>query len=128
MPTLIFIALGGSFGALSRYGLTNWFNRVVNSPFPWGTLVINLTGSFLIGFFFILFDRSVLPAPYRNLVSVGFLGAYTTFSTYSLETINLLREGQWRLASSNILVSNILGIVLVILGMYCAKLLLKTLR
>jgi len=128
MQHLLFIALGGSLGALARYGLSRWIQVNLNDIFPWGTLVVNLSGSFFIGFFFELFETSILPADLRSLVTIGFLGAYTTFSTYSLESVNLLREGEIRLFVTNILLSTILGLLLVAAGLYASRFLLKLVR
>jgi len=125
MQHLIYIALGGMTGALARYGFSRFVQLSVNQIFPWGTLFVNLSGSLVIGLFYELFDRAVIPSDLRSLITIGFLGAYTTFSTYSLETINLLREGEIRLCLTNVLLSNILGLLLVILGMYAAKLMLR---
>lgn len=126
MQHLILIALGGMTGALARYGLSRFVQLSVNQIFPWGTLFVNLSGSLAIGLFYELFDRAVIPSDLRSLITIGFLGAYTTFSTYSLETINLLREGEIRLCLINVILSNVLGLVLVVLGMYAAKLMLKS--
>lgn len=125
MQHLILIALGGMAGALARYGLSRFVQLSVNQIFPWGTMFVNLSGSLAIGLFYELFDRAVIPSDLRSLITIGFLGAYTTFSTYSLETINLLREGEIRLCLINVVLSNVLGLMLVVLGMYVAKLMLK---
>jgi fluoride exporter len=125
---LLYIALGGSLGALARYGLSKWVHLNVSTIFPWGTLAVNLTGSFMIGFFFELFETSVFPADLRSFVTVGFLGAYTTFSTYSLESVNLLREGQIKLFVANLLLSTVLGLLLVAAGLYASRFLLKAIR
>ncbi len=127
MQQILFIAVGGSVGALTRFWLSKYISQNVKVIFPWGTLIINLTGSFLIGFFFALFDKAVSPSQWRSLITIGFLGAYTTFSTYSLETLNLLKAGEFKLGLLNILASNLLGIILVFLGMESARVLLKTL-
>lgn len=125
MLQILFIALGGSLGAIARYIFSNIVYQHINDIFPWGTLVINLTGSFFIGVFFELFDKAILPTEMRSFITIGFLGAYTTFSTYSLETFNLLREGEISLASLNILGSNILSIILVVFGIYSSRILIK---
>jgi CrcB protein len=126
MQHLILIALGGMTGALARYGLSRFVQLSVNQIFPWGTLFVNLSGSLAIGVFFELFDRAMIPSDLRSFITIGFLGAYTTFSTYSLETINLLREGEIRLCLINVVLSNVLGLMLVVLGMYAAKLMFKS--
>lgn len=125
MQQILFIAIGGSLGAVARYGLSTFVYHTTSDIFPWGTLVINLTGSFLIGVFIELFDTAIIPSEWRSFITIGFLGAYTTFSTYTLETINLFRDGELRLAAVNVLANNILGIVLVVAGMYSSRLALK---
>lgn len=124
----LFIAIGGSAGALSRYGLSKLIHISLNTSFPVGTLIINLTGSFLIGFFFELFEQTVIDPSLRGLITIGFLGAFTTFSTYSIETINLLRDGEMKQAAANILISNIAGIALAVLGIYLCRVVLKFAR
>ncbi len=126
MRHLILIALGGMTGALARYGLSRLIQTSVNDFFPWGTMAVNLSGCLFIGLAFELFDRAMIPSDLRSFITIGFLGAFTTFSTYSLETINLLREGEIRLCLTNVLLSNILGLLLVVSGMYAAKLALKS--
>jgi fluoride exporter len=128
MKNALFIAAGGTFGALSRYYLSRFIHQISGSMFPWGTLLINLSGSFFIGFFFELFDSYVIPAPIRNFITVGFLGAYTTFSTYSLETVNLLREGEMKAGLINLIASNVLGIILVVAGIYTSRMILKLIK
>ena len=125
MQQVLLIAVGGSLGAVARYGLSTFVYHATTETFPWGTLVVNLTGSFLIGVFIELFDTSIIPSEWRSFITIGFLGAYTTFSTYSLETVNLLRDGELRLATFNVVGSNLLGIIFVVFGIYSSRLLLK---
>jgi len=128
MQHLLLIAIGGMAGALSRYALSKWIYRAVNDVFPWGTLAVNLSGSLLIGVLFELFEQTVIPTDLRSLVAIGFLGSYTTFSTYTLETVSLLREGELRLCLANVALSNVLGLMLVVMGMHGARLLIKAIR
>jgi len=72
-----------------------------------------------------LFDRAMIPSEWRSFITIGFLGAYTTFSTYTLESVNLLRDGELRLATVNILSSNVVGIISVVLGIYSSRLIFK---
>jgi fluoride exporter len=89
------IAGGGALGALARFWLSAEVYRLLGRGFPWGTLVVNVLGSFLIGVLFVLFlERSTAGPEVRSAVLVGFLGAFTTFSTFSLETLNLIEAGQ----------------------------------
>ena len=125
MQQILMIAAGGSLGAIARYGLSMVVYQGTSETFPWGTLVVNLTGSFLIGALVELFDAVIVPAGLRSLITIGVLGAFTTFSTYSLETINLFRDGEIRLAVINILVSNVAALVLVAIGIYSSRILMR---
>ncbi len=94
MWDLILVGAGGFVGANARFFLSNLFARCFGTAFPYGTFIINLSGSFILGFFLGLVSRSFLEDPaYRLLIATGFCGGYTTFSTYSYETLTLLREG-----------------------------------
>ncbi len=128
MKNIIFIAIGGSLGSVCRYIFSKYANSFTNSSFPLGTLLVNISGAFMLGFFFYLFQNKFINSNYKNFLTIGFLGAYTTFSTYSLESVNLLKGGQIKLGLINILTNNLLGILLVIVGFFCADLLLKLVR
>lgn len=128
MIKLITIALGGAIGALLRYSLSGLVHKIFEEGYPWGTLVVNLLGCFAIGFLWEYFMNS-LPSPeLRSLIFIGILGAFTTFSTFGLETLNLVRDGEWRLAMLNIVANNIGGLVFVFCGFVTARFLLKVLR
>ncbi|MCA9959248.1 MAG: fluoride efflux transporter CrcB [Chloroflexota bacterium] len=115
------IAVGGAVGALLRYAVSGLAYSVFGEGFPWGTLSVNLLGCFLIGLLWQIFEQTALSPQLRALIFVGGLGAFTTFSTYGLESVNLLRDGQVRLSLLNILGSNILGIGCVFLGVVVAR-------
>ena len=117
----ISIAVGGAAGALLRYLVSGWAYAWLGEGFPWGTLSVNLIGSFLIGFLWRLFDQIAIAPNTRTLIFVGGLGAFTTFSTYGLESFNLLRGGQVKLGLLNMLGSNVLGILFVFLGFVAAR-------
>ncbi|MCB9423304.1 MAG: fluoride efflux transporter CrcB [Ardenticatenaceae bacterium] len=117
----ISIAVGGAAGALLRYLVSGWAYALLGEGFPWGTLSVNLIGSFLIGFLWRLFDQVAISPNTRTLIFVGGLGAFTTFSTYGLESLNLLRSGQYKLGLLNVLGSNVLGILFVFLGFVAAR-------
>ncbi len=116
--TLVLVGLGGFFGAVARYVVDGWVLRVTGAGFPWGTLVINLSGSFLLGLLFALsVERGVLPAEIRAPVLIGFIGAYTTFSTLTLETWRLVEDGSYLAAVANLGGSTLLGMVAVVAGL-----------
>lgn len=125
MKNLIFIAVGGAIGALARYGISKYVNQSSIGGFPWGTLVVNFIGLFIIGFLFELFERTVVPSEIRSFLTIGFLGALTTFSTYGIETINLLRDGEYGLGLLNVVLSNVAGITLVVVGIIVARLVIR---
>ena len=115
---LVLIAIGGAAGAVSRYVLDEFVAERAPGAFPWGTLTINLSGSLLLGLLFALAtERGVLPASIRGPLMIGFLGAYTTFSTLMLESWRLWEDGAVGLALSNALGSVVLGLVAVFIGL-----------
>ncbi|MFI4934068.1 MAG: fluoride efflux transporter CrcB [Caulobacterales bacterium] len=108
MITYLWIAIGGALGSVARYGLSSLVAQWFGETFPWGTIIVNVTGSFVIGFFATLTgpDGRVLVAPdARQFVMIGVCGGYTTFSSFSLQTLNLVREGEIAYAGANIGVS-----------------------
>ncbi len=114
---LAFIAAGGAFGAVSRYGASLGIYTLLGRNFPYGTLFVNVTGSFLMGILSILLvERFNLGPEWRAAILVGFLGSFTTFSTFSIETLNLLEQGDVSRALLNMLVSLVLCLVAVLLG------------
>lgn len=125
---LFYIAFGGAIGALLRYAISGLPHRYFESIFPWGTLTVNLLGAFAIGFLWGAFERTTVSPSLKTFLFIGILGAFTTFSTYSLESINLLRDGEIKLALTNILVSNIGCIVLCFLGFASSKYLVNLFR
>ena len=94
MLQILAIAGGGALGSLARFWVSTGIYQLFGRSFPWGTLVVNVSGSFVMGFLFVLFLERLAAAPeWRAAVLVGFLGAYTTFSTFSIETLSLMEEG-----------------------------------
>ncbi len=120
--TYVFIAIFAIFGAFARYGQTLLVQGVLGRGFPFATLSINVLGSFLMGFlFFLTLERLSLPPSLRTGILSGGLGAYTTFSTFSLETLNLMEGGEWTRAALYVAASVLLSITAVILGAYLSR-------
>jgi CrcB protein len=106
MIRVLAIAGGGAVGAVLRYWVSSGTHALLGRGFPYGTLVVNVLGSFAIGFLFVLFlERMTLSGEWRAGILVGMLGAFTTFSTFSIETLNLLEEGAHLKASLNVALS-----------------------
>ena len=118
------IAAGGAIGALARYGMGGFVQQAFKTTsFPAGTLAVNLTGCLLIGFGGGLIEaRQFFTPELRAFIFIGFLGSFTTFSTFGLESFNLARDGQWLLAGANIGVSVIVGLAAVLAGSMLSKL------
>lgn len=117
MQKTIFIGLAGLVGTLLRYWLSGLVARQYGETFPWGTLVVNLIGSFMAGAMYYLAEERFLISPtLRSVILIGFLGGLTTFSSYGLQTFTLLRDGEIGLATLNMAVSNVLGVLLVWMG------------
>jgi CrcB protein len=117
MP-LFLIGLGGFAGAVARYLVDGFVADRTGGGFPWGTLVINVTGSFVLGLLFAMSqERAILPAEIRGPLMIGFLGAYTTFSTFMLESWRLVEAGDWALVAANLGGSVVLGLVAVVAGL-----------
>lgn len=121
MGRLLLIALGGALGALLRFGVSGLAFRVAGDGFPWGTLVVNLIGCLAIGILWAAFERAPLPAEWAAFVFVGLLGAFTTYSTFALESMNLLRDGETFFAIANVVGSTVGGILLAFGGLFAAR-------
>ncbi len=117
MP-LILIGLGGFAGSISRYLVDGFVAERTAGGFPWGTLAVNVTGSFILGLLFAMTtERAILPADIRGPLMIGFIGAYTTFSTYMLESWRLIESGSWGPALANLGGSILLGLIAVLAGL-----------
>lgn len=117
--TYVCVALGSALGGTARYALSGVVANWIGATFPWGTLIINVTGSFVIGIFGTLTAPDgilLVPTNLRVLVMVGICGGYTTFSSFSLESLNLMRNGEWSAAGTYILASVVCCLVGVWLG------------
>ena len=116
MEKYIWVAIGGALGTTGRYWLSGVVARLIGETFPWGTLLINVTGSLLIGFFAALTGpdgRVFVGSTARQFVMIGICGGYTTFSSFSLQTLNLANDGEWLYAGSHILLSVALCLIAV---------------
>jgi fluoride exporter len=122
LQPIVWISLGAVVGANARYLLSRWVARAFSPIFPSGTLIINLTGSLILGFFLIWTSERVLADPrWRYLIAIGFCGAYTTFSSYAFESMYLFEQGQWSLFAANILANNLLCLAACLGGMALAR-------
>ena len=118
----LWIALGAVVGASARYFISGYAARIYASSFPYGTLIINFTGSLVLGFFLVWSSERVLLDPrWRLLVAIGFCGSYTTFSSYAFETFALFEQGQWLSVGLNIIASNLLCLLSVLSGAALAR-------
>ena len=116
------ISLGAIAGANLRYFLSKVVTRMSDAAFPYGTLLINVTGSLVLGFFLIWTTERVLANPlWRWLIAVGFCGSYTTFSSYAFETMAYFEQGNWVLFAANIFANNLLCLGAVLAGMVLAR-------
>jgi CrcB protein len=119
---LIWIAVAGMLGSVSRYVVEGWVSSATRGAFPWSTIVVNATGAFLLGFIFTVLTERFLPHPdFRAAVTIGFLGAYTTFSTFAFETFRLAEDGAVALATLNVTASVAAGVVAVWLGVVAGR-------
>ncbi|ADD29224.1 MAG: fluoride efflux transporter CrcB [Meiothermus ruber] len=113
MERYLLVMLGGAIGAMLRYGLGAWVQGLLGPGFPWSTFLINITGSLLIGLVLRLSLEGALSPEWRLFLAVGVLGGYTTFSTFSWETLTLVQQGEWLKAFLYVAGSVVLGFVLV---------------
>jgi len=119
MWTYFWIAVGGALGTVARFWFSGVIARHIGETFPWGTLFVNVSGSLVIGFFATYFgpeSRFLAPPVVRQFVMIGILGGYTTFSSFSLQTLNLARDGNWLAAGGNALASFVFCMLAVWLG------------
>jgi len=124
MLSYILIALGGALGSVARFWFSGWIARHFGETFPWGTLLVNVSGSFAIGLFATVtgLDGAWLVSPSaRQFFMIGICGGYTTFSSFSLQTLTLARDGQWLFAGANAVFSLVLCLAAVWLGHLLAE-------
>ncbi|GHV90675.1 hypothetical protein AGMMS50268_11780 [Spirochaetia bacterium] len=118
----LLVILGGGIGAVLRYLSTQGLGALIKTPFPAGTLAVNAAGALVIGFLFSIFETHAVPAGLRLFLITGFLGGYTTFSSYSLETARLMLEGNIPMALLNLLLNNGICLLFVVLGLGAGRL------
>ncbi len=124
MLDFLAISLGAVVGANLRYWMSRYALRLWGPVFPYGTLSINVLGSFVLGFFLVWTSERVMVDPrWRLLIAVGFCGGYTTFSSYAYETMAYFEQGQWTLVATNFLANNLLACLAVVAGMALARVL-----
>lgn len=126
MQTIIAIALGGGLGALTRYAVSVGVDKVLGVNFPVGTLTANLLGCLIIGFCWSYFDRVNISHEFRLFLFTGFLGGFTTFSTFARESVQFFKAEEPLQALSYIMVSNLFGMSMVILGFYICNRLFRS--
>ncbi len=123
MMAYVWIAIGSALGGVARYWCSGVAARMIGETFPWGTLIVNVVGSFIIGFFATLTGpdgRVFASSAARQFVMIGFCGGYTTFSSFSIQTLNLVQDGEWLRAGGNIVGSVVLCLVAVWAGYVAA--------
>ncbi len=122
MQNYLIIGVGGFLGAVTRYAVSLWIGQRWGRVFPLGTFFINVSGSFLIALVMSLSTERLMVSPqWRLFLAVGFLGAYTTFSTFEFETGNLLRDGEWMIAGLNVVLSVVAGFIALKIGDVISK-------
>ncbi|RVU40822.1 fluoride efflux transporter CrcB [Rheinheimera riviphila] len=112
------IAVGGAIGACLRFAVGEWMLHLFGRAFPFGTLLVNILGSFVIGLLYgLLITEQLAPNPWRIFIGIGVLGAFTTFSTFSMDTVLLLQQGAWFKAGANVVLNLVLCLTLAWLGL-----------
>ena len=128
MVKILAVMVGGGLGSAGRYGLFLIVQRLAGPVFPVGTLTVNLLGSLIIGFFWSIFDTMRITNEMRLFLFTGLVGGFTTFSTFTRETAQMFKAGEWKSACAYVLLSNFLGIVMVFCGFLLARRLLLLLK
>lgn len=121
MIKVLILITGGAIGTVLRYGVTMWVQRSLQYSFPFGILSVNVIGSFLIGFCWSLAENYDFSVNTRAFLFTGLFGGFTTFSSFALDTVSLMKTGDYKLAFINILASNVLGLIAVFFGLLAGK-------
>ena len=128
MIKLVVIGFGGAIGAISRYLLSGWVHSFMGASFPWGTFVVNMVGSFVIGFCGGIVEEVTLSQNMKLFIFMGLLGSFTTFSTFSYENFQMVRDGEYGFIAANVGASIFVGFVMVFAGIILARMLMTTFR
>ena len=122
MRIILYLAVAGALGTLSRYGLSGLAQKITGAGFPYGTLIINVSGCLVIGYIMqVALNSDIIPATARVIATLGFLGAFTTFSTFSYETVRFLEAGEWLYAILNIGLNVGVGLTATLLGTFIGR-------
>jgi CrcB protein len=113
---ILMVASGGALGAVARYLASGWVQDLAGGFFPWGTFAVNVSGSLLLGFILVWLQGTLASPETRQFITIGFLGGFTTFSTFSFEAVAMLRDGEWWRAGGYVLGSVTLGLMAVLVG------------
>lgn len=120
----VYVALGGALGTLLRFGLTGWVQGLTGGTFPWGTMTVNVVGSILLGFAVVWLGAAATSIELRQFVTIGMLGAFTTFSTFTYEAAALMQDRDWSAAAGYVFGNLVVGLFGVVLGIGLASYLL----
>ncbi|MBN2189704.1 MAG: fluoride efflux transporter CrcB [Candidatus Aureabacteria bacterium] len=128
MLRFFYVAVGGALGAMLRYIVSGWSHRIFPNILPWGTLIVNVSGSLIIGILWAVFEGTIVSQNTRLLLLVGVLGSYTTFSSFSLESLNLFRDSEYGFFFLNILSNLVLGLGCVFAGYVFTRYILNIIK
>jgi len=128
MQKILLLIAGGAIGTLARYGVSGLTYKLTTSIFPWGTLTVNVLGSFLIGLLWGIFESRNMSSDTRTFIFIGVLGGFTTFSSFALETMNLFKAGDTKMALLNIFLNNFLALTFVFAGFFIVKIFINYLK